>query len=176
MLNLCLINNSNGFYTPQNKTFKSWLNFLKSNENFEINIVLENKDKMRENIETLSGELNDRISREIGGWIANVNVLIQRAAEQAICFHVLPQVQNVLRDVQNSDASGPRDQEIPEWRPDCLDRWKQGQMPRNSSKMTLKDKENLPQSHCRGIRFKVCNYAAVRLDFQVLLMLPICWN
>ena len=48
MLNLCLINNSKGFYTPQNKTFKSWLNFLKSNENFEINIVLENKDKMRE--------------------------------------------------------------------------------------------------------------------------------
>ncbi len=48
MLNLCLINNSKGFYTPQNKTFKSWLHFLKSNENFEINIVLENKDKMRE--------------------------------------------------------------------------------------------------------------------------------
>ena len=48
MLNLCLINNSKCFYTPQNKTFKSWLNFLKSNENFEINIVLENKDKMRE--------------------------------------------------------------------------------------------------------------------------------
>ena len=64
-----------------------------------------------ENIETLSSELNGRNSREIGGLIGYVNLQIQRAVEEAICDHVLPQVQN--RAVQNRHASSPRDRERP---------------------------------------------------------------
>ena len=50
----------------------------------------ENSD--RDNLETLSSELNDRISREMNGLIGTVNVQIQRTVEEAICSQVLPQV------------------------------------------------------------------------------------
>ena len=71
----------------------------------DVHVGRENSD--RDNLETLSSELNDRISREINGLIGTVNVQIQRTVEEAICRQVLPQVQNVLREVQNRDAFGP---------------------------------------------------------------------
>ena len=102
-------------------------------------------------MKTLSSELNDRISREINGLIGTVNVQIQTTVEEAICSQVLPQVQNVLREVHNRDAFGPRDQERPESRPDCLDREKQGQTHKNNSNMSLNARENQPDAHYRSV-------------------------
>ena len=64
-------------------------------------------------MKSLSSELNDTFSKEFGGLIGNVNVQIQRAVEKAICSQGLPQLQNVLRDLQKRDVSGPRDRERP---------------------------------------------------------------
>ena len=83
--------------------------FRKFRNIHDAHVGRENSD--RDNLETLSSELNDRISREINSLIGTVNVQIQRTVEEAICSQVLPQVQNVLREVQNRDAFGPRDQE-----------------------------------------------------------------
>ena len=53
---------------------------------------------------TLSSDLIDRISRQIGGLMANINSQIQRATEEAFNSQVLLQVQNVLKHVQNRDV------------------------------------------------------------------------
>ena len=91
--------------------------------------LCDDREINNENVDTLSLELNDRISTETGSFYGNVNIQIQRAVEEAICNQVLPQVQNVLRD---GDASGPRDRERPEPSPDCLDSEKHGYEVKNS--------------------------------------------
>ena len=49
-----------------------------------------NENLNRDNLETLSSELNDRISREISDLLGTVNVQIQRTVEEAICNQTLP--------------------------------------------------------------------------------------
>ena len=101
----------------------------------------------RDHLETLSSELNDRISREINSLIGAVNVQVQRTVEEAICSQVLPQVQNILKEVQNRDVSGPKDHERPDPGSDCLGREKRDQIPKSSSNMAINCGENIPQSH-----------------------------
>ena len=54
----------------------------------DVNMGSENLD--RDHMETLSSELNDRISREINSLIGTVNIQVQRTVEEAICSQVLP--------------------------------------------------------------------------------------
>ena len=46
-------------------------------------------------INSLSGELNSRLSREIDEMMSSVNVQIQMAISDAISNHFVPQIQNV---------------------------------------------------------------------------------
>ena len=48
----------------------------------------------------LPNDLNNRVSREIGGLVGNIKSQIQRAVEIAICNPVLPQLKNFLRGLQ----------------------------------------------------------------------------
>ena len=66
-----------------------------------------NRDAIKENIETSSYDLNDRISGEIGILIGKIYSQKQRAVEESISNQVLPQVQNVLKDLQTGDELVP---------------------------------------------------------------------
>ena len=60
---------------------------------------------------------------------------------------VLPQVQNILKEVQNREVSGPKDHERPDPGSECLGRGKRDQIPKSSSNMAINCGENVPQSH-----------------------------
>ena len=70
--------------------------------------------------ETLSNEVSERISREKGNLIGNMNFQIQRAVEVAICNQLLPLVQGVPSEVRNRDVSGLRDRKRPAPKSECL--------------------------------------------------------
>ena len=67
-------------------------------------------------INSLSSELNSRISREMDEMMSNVDTLIQRAINEAISSQVLPQIQNVI--MAGSGRETRRGWEVPVERPE----------------------------------------------------------
>ena len=67
-------------------------------------------------INRLSSELNSRISREMDEMMSNVDMLIQRAINEAISSQVLPQIQNVI--MAGSGRETRRGWEVPVERPE----------------------------------------------------------
>ena len=79
--------------------------------------------------------------------VGTLNTQIQMAINEALNSQVLPQVRNVLRDVQNRDKFGPDSLERPHSGLKCLDLDKQRQNPEVVSNMTLDVGENATQNH-----------------------------
>ena len=72
------------------------------------------------NLDFLSGEMNNRISRELDNFMGTVNSQIQRAVEEAITSQILPQIRSSLRNIEETVGINNHVHEEPEPRSEDL--------------------------------------------------------